>query len=184
MSTENFAGLTANVVAAYVSNNTVPVSDLPALISEVNAAISGATAPASAVEEVLSPAVSVKKSVTPDFIICLDDGKNFKSLKRHLRTAYNLTPDEYRRKWNLPADYPMVAPNYSQARSALAQASGLGQGRRKDVAPALASVPDAEPATDEAPAKRTRKARESAAAAASTVTSPRAPKVGRPKKAA
>ena len=124
--------LAADIVAAYVSNNSVPVSDLPGLIRDVHAALlrveQGEAEP---VAEPLKPAVPVKKSVTPEFIICLEDGKKFKSLKRHLRTQYNLTPEQYREKWSLPADYPMVAPNYATARSALAKQMGLGQQRRR-----------------------------------------------------
>lgn len=121
--------LTADVVSAYVSNNPVPVLELPALITQVHqslATLGSAKAPV-ADEEKPVPAVPVKKSVTPDFIICLEDGKKFKSLKRHLTTHYNMTPEDYRAKWHLPRDYPMVAPNYAAQRSALALASGLGR---------------------------------------------------------
>ena len=129
---EGLATLTADVVSAYVSNNSVPMGELATLISEVNAALVAVNAPAPLAQpEALTPAIPVKKSVTPDFIICLDDGKKFKSLKRHLRMSYGITPEEYRQKWGLPSDYPMVAPNYSKSRSALAQAAGLGQIRRK-----------------------------------------------------
>lgn len=122
--------LTAEIVSAYVSNNTVVATDLPALISNVfdalkKAAASG-TQPA---KEELRPAVPIKKSVTSEYIICLEDGKKFKSLKRHLRTHYDLSPEEYREKWGLPVDYPMVAPNYARARSELAKKMGLGQRR-------------------------------------------------------
>ena len=120
--------LTAEIVAAYVSNNAVVGTDLPGLISEVhkalNAAVKGAAEPET---PPLKPAVSIRKSITPDYLICLEDGKKFKSLKRHLRTHYNLTPEEYREKWGLPRDYPMVAPNYAAARSSLAKKMGLGQ---------------------------------------------------------
>ncbi|MET2832470.1 MucR family transcriptional regulator [Mesorhizobium shangrilense] len=121
--------LTADVVSAYVSNNPVPVGDLPALIGQVHAALKGTAGSVSAAEEqlVVKPAVPIKKSVTPDYIISLEDGKKFKSLKRHLSTHYGLTPDEYRAKWGLPSDYPMVAPNYAAARSALAKTMGLGR---------------------------------------------------------
>ena len=120
---------TTDIVAAYVSNNSVAVTDLPALIKSVFAAISGATSTAQAEPEPapLVPAVSVKKSVTDDYIVCLEDGKKFKSLKRHLMSHFDLTPDAYRAKWSLPADYPMVAPNYAAARSALAKTMGLGR---------------------------------------------------------
>jgi predicted transcriptional regulator len=127
-----FIELTADIVSAYVSNNTVPAGDIPALISQVHAAlsrVSGKTGDGAA--EALKPAVSLKKSITPEFIVCLEDGKKFKSLKRHLRTQYNMTPEQYREKWGLSADYPMVAPNYAAARSQLAKQMGLGQQRRK-----------------------------------------------------
>lgn len=123
-------GLTAEIVSAYVSNNTINPSELPGLIQNVHQAltrVSSNSAPAE--REELKPAIPIKRSVTPDYIICLEDGKKFKSLKRHLRTHYNLTPEEYREKWGLPPDYPMVAPNYSAARSALAKKMGLGTRR-------------------------------------------------------
>ncbi|TGS09816.1 transcriptional regulator [Mesorhizobium sp. M2E.F.Ca.ET.209.01.1.1] len=119
--------LTAEIVSAYVSKNAVPVSALPDLIESVNSSLSRIGTPAEEPKPVLTPAVNPKKSVTPDYIICLEDGKKFKSLKRHLGTHYGLTPDDYRSKWSLPADYPMVAPNYAAARSQLAKASGLGR---------------------------------------------------------
>ncbi len=123
--------LAADVVSAYVSNNTVVATDLPIVINDVFDALSKASAKASLpLKEDLKPAVAIKKSVMPDYIICLEDGKKFKSLKRHLRTHYDLTPEEYRDKWGLPHDYPMVAPNYAAARSALAKKMGLGQRRR------------------------------------------------------
>ncbi|WP_266065066.1 Ros/MucR family transcriptional regulator [Brucella intermedia] len=121
-------GLTAEIVAAYVSNNSLPVSELSKIIAETHAAVRAIqTGSSPAIEEKRVPAVPIKKSVTPDFLICLEDGKKFKSLKRHLATHYKLTPDQYRQKWNLPADYPMVAPNYSASRSALAKTMGLGR---------------------------------------------------------
>jgi len=124
--------LAADIVSAYVSNNTVPTSDLPALIADVHQALSSTHMGLNEPEpEPLKPAVNPKKSVFPDFIICLEDGKKFKSLKRHLRTHYDLSPEEYRDKWGLPSDYPMVAPNYAAARSALAKKMGLGQQRRR-----------------------------------------------------
>ena len=128
----SYIELTANIVTAYVSNNTVPSTDIPNLISQVHAAlkrVSGGQAAAPA--EPLKPAVPIKRSVTPEYIVCLEDGLKFKSLKRHLRTRYNLTPDQYREKYSLPADYPMVAPNYAAARSKLAKDMGLGQQRRR-----------------------------------------------------
>lgn len=129
---ENLIALVADIVSAYVSNNSVPAADLPGLIATTHAAITGLGAPpAPVVEERPSPIVSIKKSITPDFLICLEDGKKFKSLKRHLRTAYNMSPEDYRARWGLPADYPMVAPAYAEARSTLAKKMGLGQQRRK-----------------------------------------------------
>lgn len=133
----NFIELATDIVSAYVSNNSVRSADLSELINSVHAALAtaaGHRAPAPVAEE-LRPAISVKKSITPDYIICLEDGKRFKSLKRHLRTAYDMTPDQYRAKWSLPSDYPMVAPNYAEARSNLAKSMGLGQKRRADAAP-------------------------------------------------
>lgn len=129
---QNYIELAADIVAAYVSNNTVAASDLPGLINEIHNAlvrVSGNTI--QALPEVPKPAVPAKKSVTNDYIVCLEDGKKFKSLKRHLRTQYNMSPEEYREKWGLPADYPMVAPNYAKARSQLAKQMGLGQQRRR-----------------------------------------------------
>lgn len=129
--TTAFIELATDIVSAYVSNNTVAAADLPALISDVHATLKRlSTSAAETPAEPLRPAVPVKKSVTPDFIICLEDGKKFKSLKRHLRTQYDMTPEQYREKWGLPADYPMVAPNYAAARSDLARQMGLGQQRR------------------------------------------------------
>lgn len=124
--------LTADIVSAYVTNNSVSASELPGLISEVHAALLrvGSGAPAAAASDNLRPAVPVKKSVGNDYIVCLEDGKKFKSLKRHLRTQYNMSPEDYREKWGLPPDYPMVAPNYAQARSQLAKEMGLGSQRR------------------------------------------------------
>jgi predicted transcriptional regulator len=121
--------LTAEIVAAYVGKNTVAQAELPKLIGEVHRALSGAVSQPAAREEHadIKPAVTVKKSLTADYLICLEDGKKFKSLKRHLRSHYNLSPEQYREKWGLPADYPMVAPNYAQARSSLAKRMGLGQ---------------------------------------------------------
>lgn len=127
---DDIVELTASIVSAYVSNNTVVAGELPSLISFVHEALSKASSKNGTVErDDLRPAVPVKKSVTEDYIICLEDGKKFKSLKRHLRTHYNLSPEEYRDKWSLPHDYPMVAPNYAAARSQLAKKMGLGQRR-------------------------------------------------------
>lgn len=119
--------LTAKIVSAFVSNNTIGASEIPQLINETYAALTRATGvPVQQDREELKPKVPVKKSVMPDHIVCLEDGKKFKSLKRHLRTHYNLSPEEYREKWGLPHDYPMVAPNYARARSDLAKKMGLG----------------------------------------------------------
>jgi predicted transcriptional regulator len=119
------------IVSAYVSNNTVTAGDLPTLIHDVYDALSRASVNAiQPPSEELKPAVPVKRSVTPEYIVCLEDGKKFKSLKRHLRTHYNMSPEEYRDKWGLAHDYPMVAPNYAAARSALAKKMGLGQRRK------------------------------------------------------
>jgi predicted transcriptional regulator len=124
--------MTAEIVAAYVENNTVPTADLPGLIQSVHRALTGITAGPEAVEAPpKEPAVPVRRSITPDHLVCLEDGRKFKSLKRHLRTKYNMSPEEYRAKWSLPKDYPMVAPNYAKARSELAKQMGLGQGGRQ-----------------------------------------------------
>ncbi|MFG1401551.1 Ros/MucR family transcriptional regulator [Xanthobacter sediminis] len=131
MDENSFVALAADIVSAYVSNNSVAATELPMLINEVHAALQRiAKGESEPVAEQLKPAVPVKKSVAPDYIVCLEDGKKFKSLKRHLRTQYNMTPEEYREKWGLPADYPMVAPSYAAARSELAKQMGLGQQRR------------------------------------------------------
>ncbi|WP_428524475.1 MucR family transcriptional regulator [Roseibium sp.] len=128
----NLIDLTADIVSAYVSNNTVASAELPGLINEVYGALQKTAAASNEPEpEPLKPAVPVKKSVMPDYIICLEDGKKFKSLKRHLRTHYSMTPEEYRDKWDLAPDYPMVAPNYAAARSELAKKMGLGQQRKR-----------------------------------------------------
>jgi predicted transcriptional regulator len=128
----HFIQLTAQIVSAYVSNNSVPAADIPALINQVHAALTRVLAgQAEAPTEPLRPAVSIKKSITPEYIVCLEDGKKFKSLKRHLRTQYDMTPEQYRDKWGLTPDYPMVAPNYAAARSQLAKQMGLGQQPRR-----------------------------------------------------
>jgi predicted transcriptional regulator len=127
---KSFIDLTANIVSAYLSNNPTPASEIPSLISQVHAAllrVSSGRAETST--EPAKPAVPLKKSINPDYLVCLEDGKRFKSLKRHLRSRYNMTPEQYRDKWGLPADYPMVAPNYAVARSQLAKKMGLGQPR-------------------------------------------------------
>jgi predicted transcriptional regulator len=131
-SNSNFIELTTKIVSAFVSNNSVAAAEIPALINQVHSALlrvssGGKEQP----PEPLKPAIPVKKSITPDYLVCLEDGKKFKSLKRHLRTQYNVTPEQYREKWGLPPDYPMVAPNYAAARSKLAKDMGLGQQRRR-----------------------------------------------------
>lgn len=123
--------LTADIVAAHVSNNSVAVSDLPLLIQNVHTALSSLGTVAVAPEVRPEPAVSVRASIKPDYIVCLEDGKKLKMLKRHLMTHYQMTPDDYRAKWNLPADYPMVAPNYAEQRRSLAKKIGLGTTRSR-----------------------------------------------------
>jgi predicted transcriptional regulator len=185
--------LTADIAAAYLSANTVPAGDLPGLIQTIHQALSGVSsgAPAPAAEPA-KPAVPVKKSITPDYLISLEDGKKYKSLKRHLRTKYNMTPDEYRSKWGLPKDYPMVAPNYAKARSEMARSMGLGQGGRGRKPAAAAAAPKtakapkapkpAKAAKAAAPAKRGpgRPKKNAAAPAAAAAPAKRGP--GRPKK--
>jgi predicted transcriptional regulator len=125
-----YVELAADIVSAYVSNNSVPVSDLPKLLLDTHTALTKIASGASVnapVAEKQSPAVNPKKSVSHDFLICLEDGKKYRSLKRHLRSTYGMSPEEYRAKWGLPPDYPMVAPGYAQARSELAKSMGLGR---------------------------------------------------------
>jgi predicted transcriptional regulator len=152
----NYIELCADIASAYVSNNSVLAADLPSLLQSIYAAL---TKTAQGQEEEpkteLIPAVSVRKSLTPDYIVCLEDGKKFKSLKRHLRSTYDMTPEQYRAKWNLPADYPMVAPNYAKARSELARTMGLGQQRRKSKASVDATASDAAPAKPKRAAAKT-----------------------------
>lgn len=123
----NMIELTADIVAAYVQKNAVPVSGLPDLIASVNSALSNISPPSTIAEPAPKPAVNPKRSVFPDYIISLEDGRKYKSLKRHLATSHGLTPDQYRERWGLAKDYPMVAPNYSATRSALAKSLGLGR---------------------------------------------------------
>ena len=130
MDTAEKLELTTEIVASYVSNNTVSASDLPGVIQDVYKTLINLGSD-TVVGERPKPAVAVKKSITPDFIICLEDGKKLKMLKRHLKTAYNMSPEEYRERWGLPADYPMVAPNYAKHRSSLAKKIGLGTKPRK-----------------------------------------------------
>lgn len=123
-------GMTTGIVSSFVSNNTVPASELPGLIRSVHDAISHLSEGTEAQGEVLSPAVPVSKSITPDFLICLEDGRKLKMLRRYLRSRYGMTPEEYRERWNLPADYPMVAPNYAKLRSKHAKNIGLGKKKK------------------------------------------------------
>ena len=136
----DFASITADIVSSYVANNSVHRADLPNVIASVHAALRGLVAPKPAEPEKPQPPVSIRKSVTPDFLISLEDGKKYKSLKRHLGTV-GLTPDQYRAKWELPIDYPMIAPNYAAKRSELAKSIGLGHLRRK-AAPKAAVIAD------------------------------------------
>ena len=123
--------LTAEIVAAYVSNNSVAANDLPGVISQVHAALGGTATPVEEVLEKQKPAVTVRRSIQSDHLVCLEDGQKYKSLKRHLMSNHGLTPEQYREKWELPADYPMVAPAYAEARSRLAKEMGLGQKRKR-----------------------------------------------------
>jgi len=123
--------LTADIVAAHVSNNSVAVNDVPNLIQNVHSALAGISGKAAAAEPKPEPKVSIRSSVKPDYIVCLEDGKKLKMLKRHLMTHYNMTPDQYRQKWGLSADYPMVAPNYAEQRRTLAKSIGLGTKRKR-----------------------------------------------------
>lgn len=125
----NYVAMAADIVSAYVSHNSIPTSELPDLISKVHTSLAQIHGPRAAepADDRIEPKVSVRKSITPDYLICLLDGKKFKSLKRHLRTAYEMSPEDYRKMFGLPADYPMVAPNYAEARSKLAKQMGLGQ---------------------------------------------------------
>jgi predicted transcriptional regulator len=130
--TKELLELTTEIVSAHVSNNTVTVGDLPDLIQQIYKTLSSVGGDGAAALERPQPAVPIRKSVTPDFIICLEDGKQLKMLKRHLKTAYNMTPEEYRERWGLAPDYPMVAPNYAQQRSNLAKKIGLGTNARRN----------------------------------------------------
>ena len=129
---DNTVELAASIVSAYISNNSLPMSELTSLITSVHSVVSklSGSAPVLVSTEPLRPAVPVKKSITEEYLVCLEDGRKFKSLKRHLRTRYHMTPEQYRAKWQLPPDYPMVAPGYAQTRSQMAKDMGLGQQRR------------------------------------------------------
>ena len=146
---ETLITLTSDIVAAHVSNNSVSVDDLPSLISNVYGALAGLGQVAPEVEVAPEPAVSVRASVKPDYIVCLEDGKKLKMLKRHLMTHYNMTPEQYRQRWNLPADYPMVAPNYAEKRRELAKKIGLG---RKPAAAPKPAAPKRAPRKAKQPA--------------------------------
>jgi predicted transcriptional regulator len=126
MDHNDLLALTADIVSSHVANNSVAVNDVPNLIQNVYASLAGLGSAAPAPEVKLEPAVPVRSSIKPDYIVCLEDGKKLKMLKRHLMTSYGMTPDDYRAKWGLPADYPMVAPNYAEARRQLAKSIGLG----------------------------------------------------------
>ena len=153
--TSNLSELTADIVSAYVSNNNVRAEELATLISEVNSALKEApNGKAKPAPEPQEPAVPIKKSVTPDYIISLESGQKFKSLKRHLMNSYGMTPDEYRAKWGLPRDYPMVAPNYAKSRSELAKTMGLG---RKAAAGVEEQAPVVENTPAETPKRRGRR---------------------------
>ncbi len=130
-SNEMLITLTSDIVAAHVSNNSVAVNDLPNLIQNVHSALSGISRTGAAPEVKPEPKVSIRSSIKPDYIVCLEDGKKLKMLKRHLMTHYNMTPDQYRQKWGLSSDYPMVAPNYAEQRRTLAKSIGLGTKRRR-----------------------------------------------------
>ncbi|TVV74615.1 MucR family transcriptional regulator [Sphingomonas solaris] len=183
MSDENATGsqdlltLTADIVSAHVGNNIVAAADLPALIGSIYSALTGLDAPAEPERAKQDPAVSVRASVRPDYIVCLEDGKKLKMLKRYLRTNYDMSPDEYRRKWGLPSDYPMVAPNYAEKRRTLAHSIGLG---RKS---APAEAPTLEPAA-EASAEPAAEASAEPIAEANTEPAPKKTKRGRPAKTA
>lgn len=128
---ETLITLTADIVSAHVSNNSVAVNDLPQLIQNVHSALSGLSGEPNEPEAKPEPAVSIRSSIKPDYIVCLEDGKKLKMLKRHLMTHYQMTPDDYRQKWGLNSDYPMVAPNYAEQRRTLAKKIGLGTKRRR-----------------------------------------------------
>lgn len=139
MADELLVQLSADIVAAHVGHNAVPVSDIPIMIASVHAALAGLNQPSTAEPVKPEPAVAIRSSVRPDYIVCLEDGKRLKALKRYLRTHYDMSPEEYRAKWGLPATYPMVAPNYSKLRQELARKIGLGKGTRAAAAPKKAA---------------------------------------------
>ena len=165
--------LTADIVGAHVAHNNVPTGDIAGLIQSVHTALKGLGQAPEPVVEKQEPAVSIRSSVKPDHIVCLEDGKKLKMLKRYLRTNYDMSPDEYRRKWNLPSDYPMVAPNYAEKRRTLAHSIGLG---RKSVEVPPAPEPTPEPEPEAKPTKAKRAPRQAAAPTPSPAPEPAAPK--------
>ena len=171
--TETLITLTSDIVAAHVSNNSVGVEDVPALIKNVHEALAGIGGSGSAEAARPDPAVSIRSSVKKDHVVCLEDGKKMKMLKRHLMTEHGMTPEEYRQRWNLPSDYPMVAPDYAETRRDLAKKIGLGRKPGQKVAPKAA-----------APAKKKAPAKKSASAKKSTPAKKAASKKSTPKKSA
>jgi predicted transcriptional regulator len=156
LSPPNRIGLAADIISAFVSNNNVSAEDLPSLISQVHAALENLGKPAQKEPEKLVPLLPIKKTITPDYLTSLEDGKRYKSLKRHL-AGRGLTPEQYRNKWGLPWDYPMVAPNYSAQRSELARSLGLGQKRQGTTKQAAKTASTSAKVTGEAPKRRGRK---------------------------
>ena len=187
---QNLIEITADIVSAFVGNNAVRSTELPDLIHAVYTSLQGIGKPKADQEHapVLTPAVWIKKSVTDDYIICLDNGKKFKSLRRHLQSAFGMTPEEYRAKWGLPRDYPMVAPGYAAKRSELAKLSGLGNlGRGARVVAVPVAAPPSEPGHSSEPVKRAASvtaAKPSSEVAAEPAVDAPAKRRGRPKKAA
>ena len=184
--TETLLGLTADIVASHVANNNVATNDLPSLISNVYSALSGLNSAGPSKQPEQEPAVSIRSSIKPDYLVCLEDGKKLKMLKRHLMTHYQMTPSDYRAKWKLPADYPMVAPNYAAQRRKLAHDIGLG--RKAAPAPKAAAPAKAAPAAakaEAAPAKASpAKAAPAAPKAKSAPAKTKAPAAAKPKAAA
>jgi predicted transcriptional regulator len=178
--TNELLSLTADIVAAHVANNNVSTSEVPQLIAQVHAALTGLTEPKKAEEPELQPAVPVRSSVKHDYIVCLEDGKKLKMLKRYLRTNYNMTPEEYRTKWKLPRDYPMVAPAYAEQRRGLAKQIGLG---RKKAEPAPAKPVRAKAAAAKPAPKKAAAAKLDGAAAPTPAKRGRKPKAAAPAQA-
>ena len=174
--------LTADIVGAHVAHNNVPTGDIAALIQSVHAALKGLGETPEPVVEKQEPAVSIRSSVKPDHIVCLEDGKKLKMLKRYLRTNYDMSPDEYRRKWNLPSDYPMVAPNYAEKRRSLAHSIGLG--RKSAAEPAPAIEPEPAPAPEAKPARAKRAPKQAEASLPPVEEAPKAKRGRKPKAAA